>query len=258
MQRQSLRQSSIICSTVLAFALPCVACGATSSSDEYTGGAVASGGSAGTGSLEAGTGATGATVGCGGCYGFGSMGGTGGSSGTSGSGGKAIQIPVRSLPGLVSITFFERTGGSMPTPYTFLVDGPELTGKIADPVGESAFDIPGAPTEFYDVYYSDEQGELDADGSYLTISGVFGMTSPWGGGLNLAEIALNFSGKPSEYGNYVASFVSRGDNKDDASVEKCIDGDLQTETTMGNTVDSSDRLRLTLGFLSSSGPPPIK
>jgi hypothetical protein len=74
--------------------------------------------------------------------------------------------------------------------------------------------------------------------------------------LNLAEIALHFSGSSTEYGNYVASFVALGDNKEPLSVGLCIDGDLSTHSTMGNTVGQKQRLRLTLGFNSTSGPPP--
>ena len=79
---------------------------------------------------------------------------------------------------------------------------------------------------------------------------------PAGGGLNLAEIGLDFSGTPTEYGNYVASFVALGDNAIPGSVGNAIDGDLQTHTTMGSTLGQSGRLRVTLGFLSSSGPVP--
>lgn len=164
-------------------------------------------------------------------------------------------IPVKDLPGLESITFYERTGGSEPTSYTFTVDGPELTVALADPLALGNFDIPGASGEFYDVYYSDEGGVFALDGSYLTISGTFSQTLPAGGGLNLAEIGLNFTDANTEFGNYVASFVALGDNAHPESVPNCIDGDLQTHTTMGNTVGQTERLRLTLGFESSSGPP---
>lgn len=233
----------------LPLALGSVACGPTSAeaSDEP---AAATGGVAGTTNAEFGGGAGGASGGSGGLV-F----GTGATGGSASDGGQE-KVPVRSLPGLTSMTFFERTGGSAPTAYTFQVNGPELTQRLPDPIGEAVFDIAGAPTEYYDVYYSDENGEFDQDGSYLTISGVFALSAPAGGGLNLAEIALNFSGKAPEFGNYVASFASHGDNKDDQSIGRCIDGDLQTETTLGNTIDSASRLRLTLGFLSSSGPPP--
>jgi hypothetical protein len=164
-------------------------------------------------------------------------------------------VPVKELPNLESITFYERTGGVAPDPFTFLVDGPELTVRLDDPLAIGNFDIDGASGEFYDVYYSDEDGQFQLDGSYLTISGTFAQTLPAGGGLNLAEIGLNFSDQSVEYGNYVASFVVLGDNAAPDNVELAIDNDLQTHTTMGNTVGQVERLRVTLGFESSSGPP---
>jgi hypothetical protein len=171
--------------------------------------------------------------------------------------GGPMTYPVRMLPGLVSITFYERTGGDAPDGFTFLVDGPELTVRLADPLMLGNFDIDGATGEFYDVYYSDQDGNFELDGRYLTISGVFGQPLPAGGGLNLAEIGLDFQDASTEFGNYVASFVILGDNavQPDGNAENSIDSDLQTHTTMGNTVGSRERLRVTLGFLSTSGPP---
>lgn len=163
--------------------------------------------------------------------------------------------PVRMIPGLVSITFYERSGGDAPTPYTFTVDGPELTNQLADPLSNASFDIMGVDTEFYDVYYSDIDGVFELDGRYLSISGQFQYALPAGGGLNLAEIGLDFEGQPTEFGNYVASFVALGDNAAPETVDNTIDGDLQTHTTMGNTIGQAERLRVTLGFESSSGPP---
>lgn len=166
--------------------------------------------------------------------------------------------PVRMIPGLLSITFYERTGGDAPTSYTFTVDGPELSARLPDPLTDQSFDISGAVGEFYDVYYSDIDGVFELDGLYLTISGDFSTTLPAGGGLNLAEIGLNFDNDTTEFGNYVASYAILGDNavQPDGNVENAIDGDLQTHTTMGNNTRSDERLRVTLGFLSSSGPPP--
>ena len=164
-------------------------------------------------------------------------------------------IPVRELQGLSSITFHERSGGGEPTAYTFDVMGPELGARLSDPLADGNFDIKGVSTEFYDVYFSDENGAADVDGSYLTISGVFAVAAPAGGGLNLAEIGLNYDNEKTEYGNYVASYVVLGDNADENRVQACIDGDLQTHTSMGNTVGETKRLRLTLGFESTSGPP---
>jgi len=164
--------------------------------------------------------------------------------------------PVIELPGLLSITFWERTGGDAPNAYEFEVDGPELSAHLDDPLSIDNSDIVGVPSsEYYDVYYSDEDGVFDLYGSYLTISGVYGAQLPAGPGLNLAEIGLNFDDSYTEYGNYVASYVFLGDNAyEEETVVNCIDSDLQTHTGMGNTVGSDERLRLTLGFESTSGP----
>lgn len=198
----------------------------------------------------------------GGGAGTGSSTGNGGSSGSGATGGSVNvdsgvqKKAVKDLPGLEGITFHERTGGTEPTQYTFAVLGPELTAKLPDPLTGASHDIPGATSEFYDVFYSNEDGSFNLEGSYLTISGTFGQALPAGGGLNLAEIGLNFGDTNTEYGNYVASYVVLGDNSVEADVANCIDSNLQTHTTMGNTVGQTDRLRLTLGFESTSGPPP--
>ncbi len=166
-----------------------------------------------------------------------------------------MSIPVHEIPGLVSITFYERTGGDAPTEYTFTVLGPELTTQLADPLNMNNRDIQGTSVEFYDVHYSDIDGNFDADGSYLTIAGSFGAKLPSGGGLNLAEISLNYEDDSVEYGSFLASFVALGDNAAPDTAELAIDGDLQTHTTMGNNVDEPDkRLRVTLGFMSSLVP----
>jgi hypothetical protein len=162
-----------------------------------------------------------------------------------------VEKPVRTLPGLLGINFWERTGGNGPTKYAFTVDGPELTTHLPDPMSNSSHDIPGAPGEFYDVYYSDRNGVFDIDGAYLTISGVYLSGLPHGGGLNLAEIELVLAAGTSEYGNEVASYIALGDNKDENRVKDCIDSNLLTHTAMGNTIGSTERLRITLGFAST-------
>lgn len=234
-----------LCS-IVGFSSGAVGCGA----DQHGGASTNPNGSGGASSAS-GTGGTG-LPGSGGTAGEGNS-GIGGN--FVGSGGGFVPVPVRKLPNLGSITFHERTGGTEPTAYTFTIDGPELTVRLADPLGDSNADIKGASTEYYDVYYSNEDGEFNLDGSYLTISGMFGQALPAGGGLNLAEIGLNYVDASTEYGNYVASYVVLGDNSHEPSVPACIDGDLQTHTTMGNTVGATERLRLTLGFNSSSGIP---
>lgn len=166
----------------------------------------------------------------------------------------ANAVAVRAIPGLASISFWERTGGTGPAEYVFTVDGAELTTRLADPLGAGNNDISGATSEYYDVYYSDEDGTFNLDGEYLSIEGVYLQPLPAGGGLNLAEIGLNFDGEATEFGNFVASFVALGDNAFPSLVDRAIDGDLLTHTSMGNTSESDQRLRVTLGFESSSGP----
>lgn len=162
-------------------------------------------------------------------------------------------IPVHDIPGLKSITFYETTG--QVTEYTFTVEGPELNNQLADPLTQQNRDIQGTGVEFYDVYYSEEDGTFNADGSYLTIAGSFGAKLPAGGGLNLAEISLNYDDNSVEYGSFLASFLGLGDNYAPGTEPNAIDGKLETHTTMGNNVDEpGKRLRVTLGFKSSLMP----
>ena len=164
-----------------------------------------------------------------------------------------MPIPVHDIPGLKSITFYETTG--MVTEYTFTVDGPELNQQLPDPLGNANRDIEGTSIEFYDVYYSELDGSFNPDGSYLTIAGSFGAKFPAGGGLNLAEISLNYDDNSVEFGSFLASFLGLGDNYAPSSEPNAIDGDLTTHTTMGNNVDEpGKRLRVTLGFKSSLMP----
>ncbi len=189
------------------------------------------------------------------------QGGSSGSSGSSGTGGFKLDlpgpvdmpIPVHDIPGLESITFYESTSGV--AEFTFLVAGPELNTLLADPLSQQNRDIEGTTVEFYDVYYSNEDGSFNPDGSYLTIGGSFGAKLPAGGGLNLSEISLNYADDSVEFGSFVASFLGLGDNYVPGSEPNAIDGNLDTHTTMGNNVDQpGQRLRVTLGFKSSLMP----
>ncbi|MBA3545801.1 MAG: hypothetical protein H0T76_04890 [Nannocystis sp.] len=187
--------------------------------------------------------------------------GSSGSGGSSGTGGVKLDlpdpvdkpIPVHDIPGLESITFYESTSGV--AEFTFLVAGPELNSLLADPLSQQNRDIEGTSVEFYDVYYSNEDGTFNPDGSYLSIGGSFGAKLPAGGGLNLAEISLNYADDSVEFGSFLASFQGLGDNYVPGSEPNAIDGNLDTHTTMGNNVDQpGQRLRVTLGFKSSLMP----
>jgi hypothetical protein len=167
-------------------------------------------------------------------------------------------IPVKDIANLESITFWERTGGSAPKAYTFGVNSSQLTTRLSGSLGTSNSDFSGVPGhEFYDVFFSDANGDFNINGEYLSIEGTYDIGLPNGGGLNLAEIGLNFSGSSTEFGNWVASYSALGNNALPQNVGLAIDGDLLTHTTMGNTMGQSERLRVTLGFNSSSGPVPV-
>lgn len=63
--------------------------------------------------------------------------------------------------------------------------------QLADPLSNANRDIEGTSVEFYDAYYSEQDGSFNPDGSYPTSAGSFGAKPPAGGGLDLAEISFN-------------------------------------------------------------------
>jgi hypothetical protein len=161
----------------------------------------------------------------------------------------------RDIENLESLTFWEITGG-LTVAYTFGVDGTQLMNRLAT-LNSTSYDFYGVKGhELYDVFYSDADGTFNIDGEYLTIEGVWDRQLPNGGGLNLAEMGLNFTSGTTEYGSYVASYVGLGDNFLPLTIPNAVDGSLATATVMGNTVGQTERLRLTLGFISSSGEEP--
>jgi hypothetical protein len=167
---------------------------------------------------------------------------------------------IRTLPNLDSITIWGNTvsapGGSGQSAFTFASGNTRLTTRPPDPLGPSNADFTDAGS-YCDVFYSNADGALNPDGAYLTIEAVYTSQSPKAGGLNVAEVELNFTGPSGvvENGYSVASFVVLGDNAKPDSIGNAIDGDRHTATEMGNTAGQSQRLRITIGFLSSSGLP---
>ena len=165
----------------------------------------------------------------------------------------AVQAtPLVNLPNLQSITFFETSGSN--TPYTFNVNSPELLTKLSA-LNSTSKDFVGVSTEFYDVFYSDSLGNFDASGMYVTVESVYDRELPAGGGLNIAEVQLNFT-SGTEFANQVTAFTALGNNAILGSQIKAIDGNLSTTTTLGNTVGQNKRLSLTLGFASTAIPEP--
>src|SRR4029453_7587757 len=134
--------------------------------------------------------------------------------------------PIRLIPGLVSLTFWERTGSS-PVDNTVSVNSPQLEARLST-LDFASRDFTGASLEFYDVFYSGADGSANRDGAYVTIEAIWNLALPNGGGLNIAEVQLNFApGDPTVFGNVVTSFVGLGDNFAPGSVPNAVDGNLQ-------------------------------
>jgi len=165
-----------------------------------------------------------------------------------GSGGMA----VRSIPNLSSIVFWEVTGTWHS--HEFGKEGSQLTTRLPDPLGYSNVDFWGVyGREPYDVFYSDGDGSYNLDGKYVTVEATFDRGLPAGGGLNIAEVELKFTDGSTERATSVASFVAMGDNAIPGWADRAADGDPSSFTEMGNTVGTSERLRVTVGFKYSTG-----
>lgn len=153
--------------------------------------------------------------------------------------------PIRDIPRLTSITLWESTGAA-PTQHMFLKGGPELTVRLNGSLSSSNKDFEGVQgAEFYDVFYSDWNGIPDPNGQFVTIEAEWNAGAPSGGGLNLAKVDFNGTG---QFADSVASFVALGNNAMPNDVGKAVDGLTSTDTTMGNTIGQTQRLRVTVGF----------
>lgn len=153
-------------------------------------------------------------------------------------------VPVRNLPGLVSVTFIEGTGGN--SSYTFNSNGPEITNRLSGTLNGSNRDFFGGGTEHYDVFYSDSNGNLDINGEYVSVEVDFKLAN-FGGGLNISMIQLNFTNSAPVIGSQIGSFVGFGNGYVQGSELNAIDGNINSYSRMGNNIGSSQRLRITVG-----------
>lgn len=161
------------------------------------------------------------------------------------------RLPIRLIPGLTSITFWESTFAA-PTQHTFAKAGPQLTNQISTLGPLNDFEgVSGA--EVYDVFYSNWNGTPNLNGEFVTIEAVWNVGAPSGGGLNIARVDFNGTG---QFANSVASFVALGNNAMPNDVGKAVDGLTSTDTTMGNTIGQAQRLRVTVGFPCRRVAPP--
>ena len=158
---------------------------------------------------------------------------------------KLLAIPIRSLPGLQSITIYEVTTNMIV--HTIHVSDPMFQERLSGTLSATNRDFEGWPgNELYDVFYSDHTGLFGLDGEYITIEAVFNRSGV-GGGMNIAGVTLDFVSGVSIFASVLGSFEASGSNYIDGSELKAVDCSLDTWTTMGNTLATA-RLRLTVGL----------
>ena len=158
---------------------------------------------------------------------------------------------VRALPGLQSITFFERTNYLYE--HTFGKDSAQLTTRLGT-LHSGSYDFRGADIEYYDVFCSDAAGNPDPEGDFLTIEARYDRNQgPGSGGLNLTDVRLNFEDGLHRFADLLQRAVLLGGTGAPTSICAAVDGNLNTHTTLGNTVGTTGRLAITVGFRAIDG-----
>lgn len=160
--------------------------------------------------------------------------------------GPAEAVPIRTLAGLSTISVFERTGTTHEIGFT--PDSAAVTTRLSGDLAPGNRDFQGVASEHYDLFYSDADGSFNPDGAFLSIEAAF--LSSVGGGGNISGAALNF-GPGAEFATVVSSFVG-GNAFNPATLDRAVDGLLNTFATLGGTDTPDQRMRITLGFASSA------
>ena len=167
---------------------------------------------------------------------------------------QAQAVSIASLPGLSSITFWEESSlpACSPCDFTFAFDSAEITTRLSDPLSGTNRDFSGTGGEYYDVFYSESNGTFSASGAFISIEAVF--DNPNDSALNISAVSLNFDNGTKEYASSVASTLTFA-LAFPATFANALGSDLDTYTLMGNTAGVDGRMRLTLGFESSTVVP---
>jgi len=166
---------------------------------------------------------------------------------------------VMTYPGLTSIDFWEVSGPT--SSYSFAPNSAAMTTQLGVLNGAN-FDFAGVPGEYYDVFYSDANGNFNLNGNYVTVEAVYPNTTG-GGGLNIAAVDLLIGPVPSMVcrADVLASWVGMGNNYIAGSEVFAADPTDVTPvpttlTTMGNTAGVPGRLRVTVGWKKILVPEP--
>lgn len=155
--------------------------------------------------------------------------------------------PIRTLANLDTVTLWELSEG-FNFLRTFAPNGTPITQKLAN-LGSGSSDFNGlTPGEYYDIFYSSQDGTFDIDGEYIT---VLNSRTQAGEGNNIAEIYLNFTNSTSIAGT-LASWVFAPAGSNPSSLANIGDGDNESWTQMGWGLNG-ETSRLTFSFGQSGG-----
>ncbi|MCC6651417.1 MAG: hypothetical protein IT348_09755 [Candidatus Eisenbacteria bacterium] len=157
----------------------------------------------------------------------------------------ASAAALRNTPGLATITVHEVTFVNIPHTWVFFDD--VLFARLPGTLGPGNADFVGNSTEFYDIFYSDLNGNPDPLGEFLTVEcdDLDGNDS----GCNIAEVELNFSnGNPTVRACSVVNFFVWGSQGSMGSVPFAADNDLNTFCSLGSSLNAPHRLSVTFTF----------
>lgn len=108
-----------------------------------------------------------------------------------------------------------------------------------------------AGNENYDIFYSNADGSLNPDGSFLTIDG--NCDVPWGC-FNINEVALKISGNYELASSVVRAVYGNAPNSA-GSAALAADGVFSTYTALGDTIGDYPDRRMSITLSFASAPP---
>jgi hypothetical protein len=151
-----------------------------------------------------------------------------------------------------SITFYESTDGV--ASFIIPIGDPRLSTNVNEGPPNFQYDFRGTPDEYYDVYISDAQGNLDyQNGKFVTIGCYFNAETPgYGVGNNIVAVSLDFTDGSHRWATCVSDFALGTNLLDEqifnyGYVRNALGRNDSICTYMGDHQSS-----MTLGFMDAS------
>ncbi|MCB0336975.1 MAG: hypothetical protein KDD62_11745, partial [Bdellovibrionales bacterium] len=151
-------------------------------------------------------------------------------------------IALRDLTGLVAIKVFERSGAI--TEYSFGKDSAEVGSDLEQ--NEDVNDFATEEKEYYDVFVSNSNGELDVKGSYFTIEALANGTDGLSHNIDAVHLVLS---NGTEIPADIVSKIALGENiGNDVLVDSGFAKLALGEKDEATSVLGDGNTRLTVGF----------